>query len=352
MKFDKDSAKKLDSKAAKKILLKGGKIFNIFGIVFFLLGIFSLIGGAGLCCLVFIVPSIVLFGFGISKLFLKGEKREKYLTSKLVSQAIEEEKKNGNALSKEEIDKIKFEYDPIFHDKVVEQVHKTQDSEYSNNVKKAENKVSDLQNARQEEIKRLYNQRWNSVAGGNLQYNLIEGKININNTEHLFSSIKGAEVNKNESYRVVTTNTGKSKKHVSLGKAVVGGALLGPIGAVAGGAMGKTTTQGNSQSDSIPTCNHIGVVIDIDGFKSEVILLNKTVDQSSSAYTKALQNAEEIVSQLHYLANQPVPKTYTKIEDEDSVHEIEKSIEKAQKELEQVKENTPTYDIPKRYLNK
>ena len=213
MKFDKDSAKKLDSKAAKKILLKGGKIFNIFGIVFFLLGIFSLIGGAGLCCLVFIVPSIVLFGFGISKLFLKGEKREKYLTSKLVSQAIKEEKKNGNALSKEEIDKIKFEYDPIFHDKVVEQVHKTQDSEYSNNVKKAENKVSDLQNARQEEIKRLYNQRWNSVAGGNLQYNLIEGKININNTEHLFSSIKGAEVNKNESYRVVTTNTGKSKKH-------------------------------------------------------------------------------------------------------------------------------------------
>lgn len=136
-----------------------------------------------------------------------------------------------------------------------------------------------------------------------------------------------------------------------MGGAVAGGLLLGPVGAVVGGsALGKTTSKGNSVSNSIPTCNHIGVIIDIDGFKSEVILLNHTVDQSSEQYTNALQNAEAIVSKLHYLATQPVPKIFKKVEEEASVLEIGKQIAKAQEELEKVKADKPTYDIPDKYL--
>lgn len=352
MKFDKSSVKNLDDKSARKILLKGGLVYDIIGFILLLLGVFALLGGANESSLVLIIPAIILFILGIKNLFLKGEKREKYLTSKLVKEAIKNENKNGKALTKEEIEKIKFEYDPLFHDKVVSQVHKDQDNEYANNVKNAENNVKSLQTARVNEINRINNERWQSVGNGNLMYNLVEGKININQTIHLFSSIKGAEVNKEESYRVVTTESGRSKKHVSLGKAVVGGALLGPVGAIAGGAMGKTTTRGNSVSNSIPTCNHIGVIVDIDGFKSEVILLNNTVDQSSTTYKNALQNAEEIVSKLHYLATQPVPKTFVKVEEEQSVLDIEKSIAQAQEELERVKANKPTYEIPDRYLNK
>lgn len=191
---------------------------------------------------------------------------------------------------------------------------------------------------------------------------MIEGKIRINQTEHLLSAIKGAEVNKQDSYRVITTNNtvttekGKSKKHISLGKAVVGGALFGSVGAIVGGAMGKTrtngktTTSGTLVSNSIPTCNHIGVVIDINGFKSEVILLNRTVDQSSRVYITSLQRAEEIVSKLHFLATQPVPETFTKIEEKTSVLEYNKQIVEAQEKLEQVKANTPTYDISEKYL--
>ncbi len=352
MKFDKSSVKNLDDKSVRKILLKGGLVYDIIGFILLLLGVFALLGGANESCLVLIIPAIILFILGIKNLFLKGEKREKYLTSKLVKEAIKSENKNGKALTKEEIEKIKFEYDPLFHDKVVSQVHKDQDNEYANNVKNAENNVKSLQTARVNEINRINNERWQSVGNGNLMYNLVEGKININQTIHLFSSIKGAEVNKEESYRVVTTESGRSKKHVSLGKAVVGGALLGPVGAIAGGAMGKTTTRGNSISNSIPTCNHIGVIVDIDGFKSEVILLNNTVDQSSATYKNALQNAEEIVSKLHYLATQPVPKTFVKVEEEQSVLDIGKSIAQAQEELERVKANKPTYEIPDRYLNK
>lgn len=351
MKFDKKSVKNLDKKSATKILLKGGLVYDIIGFILLLLGLFALIGCAGSSSLVLIIPALVLFVLGIKNLFLKGEKRENYLTSKLVAIAIKDEKKQRNSLSQEEIEKIKFEYDPIFHDKVVSQVHKDQDNDYANNVKNAEKNLTNLQTAKENEINRINNERWQSVGNGNLKYNLVEGKISINQTTHLFSSIKGAEVNKEDSYRVITTETSKSKKHVSLGKAVVGRALLGPVGAIAGGAMGKTTTKGNSTSNSIPTCNHIGVIVDIDGFKSEVILLNNTVDQSSSVYKNALQNAEEIVSKLHYLATQPVPKKFIKAEEEQSVLDIEKSILKAQEELEQAKANTPTYEIPDRYLN-
>ena len=352
MKFDKKSVKNLDEKSAKKILLKSGIIFDVIGLILIVLGLISLIGGAGSSSLVIFIPAVILFVLGIKNLFLKGEKRENYLTSKLVATAIKEEKKKGIVLSKEEIEKIKFEYDPIFHDKVVSQVHKDQDNEYANNVKNAENNVKNLENERLNEINRINNERWLSVGNGNLKYNLVEGKIEINQTIHLFSSIKGAEVNKEDSYRVVTTETGKSKKHGSLGGAVAGGLLLGPVGAVVGGsALGKTTSKGNSISNSIPTCNHIGVIVDIDGFKSEVILLNNTVDQSSSVYKRALQNAEEMVSKLHFLATQPVPKTFVKVEEEQSVLDIGKSIAEAQKELERVKADKPTYEIPERYLN-
>ena len=123
--------------------------------------------------------------------------------------------------------------------------------------------MKSLQTARVNEINRINNERWQSVGNGNLMYNLVEGKININQTIHLFSSIKGAEVNKEESYRVVTTESGRSKKHVSLGKAVVGGALLGPVGAIAGGAMGKTTTRGNSVSNSIPSAFSFSTIASI-----------------------------------------------------------------------------------------
>lgn len=352
MKFDKESVENLDAKLERKILLKGRLVFNIISFIFVILGLISLMGGAGEAGLVIFIPALVLLILGIKNLFLKGEKRERYLTSKLVATAIKEEKKNGKALSKEEIEKIKFEYDPIFHDKIISRVHKVQDKKYANNVKIAENNVKKLIKERINEINRINKKRWQSVGNGNLMYNLVEGKININKTIHLFSSIKGAEVNKEDSYRVVTTENGKSKKHASLGGAVAGGLLFGAVGAIVGGtALGKTTSKGESISNSIPTCNHIGVIVDIDGFKSEVILLNHTVNQSSLVYKIALQEAQEIVSKLHFLATQPVPKTFTKVEDEQSVLDIGKSIAEAQKELERVKANKPTYEIPEKYLN-
>lgn len=350
MKFDKNTVKKLSKKEQNIILLKSGMPFYIIGGIILLFGLLILAGNAGSSSLVFVITGIILIAVGFKNLLLRNEKREKFLTSKLLAQAIKSEKRKGNKLSKEEIEKIKFEYDPIFNDKIIADIHKSQDNKYFKSIKNAEEKIKFLQNVKRNEIRKLYNERWQILYGENLKYNFIEGKIKVNQTEHLFSSIKGAEVNKSDLYRVITEEKGKSKKHVSLGKALVGGVLFGPIGAIAGGAMGKTTKNSKSISNSIPTCNHIGVIIDINGFKSEIILLDHTVDQSSEEYQKSLQLAEEIVSKLHFLATQSVPKVFKKVEEETSVLEYEKQIVIAQKELEKVKANKPTYDIPKKYL--
>ena len=71
---------------------------------------------------------------GIRGWFVKGEKREQLLTSKLVERSIKEKKANGE-VTKEDIDKIKFAYDPIFKQKVIDKVHHDCDKIYNNNIK-------------------------------------------------------------------------------------------------------------------------------------------------------------------------------------------------------------------------
>ena len=235
-------------------------------------------------------------------------------------------------------------------EKVSNKVHKERDREYSNNVASAENRLKLLERAKQNEIDRLENSRWQNCGVNGFSYNLIEGKIKIGNSTYLFSEIKGAEIVKEDSFRMITTQTAKSKKHMSLGKAVVGGALLGPLGAVAGSTMGKTTTTGKAVSNSIPTCNHIGVKVDINGFSSEIVVLSTTIDQSNALYNNSLNKAQTIVDKLRELASTPVPKSFKKVEEEDSVLSYDSQIEEAEKELEKAKNNKPNYDIPESYL--
>lgn len=352
MKFEKISAKDLDDKLAKKIILKGGCVYYIISLILLLIGIFMLFIDANILSFIFIISSVFLLILSFGKLFLKGEKREKYLTSRLIDDAIKSEIKNGRLLSKDEIYKIKFKYDPIYYDKVMKKIHKDEDNKYKKNVIQCEETVKKLEIARINEINRINSLRWQSVGKGKLKYNLIEGKININESIYLFSDIKSAEINKDDSYRLVTTVTNKSKKHFAVGKSLIGKIFYGNVGGVVGSTMGNTKTSSNSVSDSIPVCNHIGVIVNIDDFKYEISILNKSVDQSSSIYESSLRDANEIVSKLHYLAKQPVPKTFLKVEDEQTVLEIGKSIARAQKDLEMVKEKKPTYEISDKYLSK
>lgn len=287
---------------------------------------------------------------GIRGWFVKGEKRQSLLTSKIVEKAIKEKKAKGE-ISKEDIDKIKFAYDPIFRQKVIDKVHHDCDKEYERCINNCVRTVTALEKARTKEIKRIEESRWQNIVDKKLRYNMTEGKLLYNNTIVLFSSIKGAAVNISESYRSETKETGKSKKHASAGGAVLGGLMFGAVGAVVGGAaLGKTTHNGNIYTNNIPTANHIGVIVDIDGFKSEIVLLNETVDQDSDAFRKSIEKAQTIISKLQFLSATPVPESFLKPEEEASVIELDRQIVVANKDLETARADIPTYEIPERYL--
>lgn len=288
---------------------------------------------------------------GLQGVFLKGEKREAMLTSKLVEKAIKDSGKNGKKISKEEIDKIKFARDPVFKEKVIEKVHHDCDKEYYNSIKAYENQIKSLEKARTNEIKRIEESRWEFSVGKLLGYNLTEGKLMINNTVSLFSSIKGAGINIHESYRVVTEEKGQSKKRASVGGALAGGLMFGAVGAVVGGAtLGKTKHTSTTNTNQIPTASHVGVVVNLDGFQNEILILNKTVDQESREFEDALNKAQEIISKLQYLANIPVPKSYIRADQEQSVLRLQYQISDIISALGAAIANIPKYEIPERYL--
>lgn len=226
----------------------------------------------------------------------------------------------------------------------------TQDIEYRKKIEMSKNNIQKLEKEKAAEIERIRSSRWTKI-GNNFAYNMTEGKIRINNTVELFSSILGAGINSQSAFRSVTTGYYTSKKHTSLFGALAGGLVLGPLGAVAGGVgLGKTTSSGRSISNPIPTSCHLGVIVNINGFNIEMIILSSTVDQSSSKYKKAFNIAKKIVEQLHYLSTAPIPSSYLKIDEEQSVLAFDTKINYANEELEKIKQGIPTNDIPKEDL--
>jgi hypothetical protein len=74
---------------------------------------------------------------------------------------------------------------------------------------------------------------------------------------------------------------------------VLEAAVAEHVGAAVGGSvLGKTTSKSRrnitTNSNELPTCHHIGVNIDLNGFKTEITLLSKTVDKSSGVYNNTL----------------------------------------------------------------
>ena len=114
-------------------------------------------------------------------------------------------------------------------------------------------------------------------------------------------------------------------------------------------AKTKEKRTGSTVTKEIPTCLHLGVQVNIDGFVSEIILLSHQVDQSSNSFNRAMSDAQNIVSQLSVLANTPVPESFLKVEEEPSVVAMDSIIKETEKELQIAIEDRPTYILPDIY---
>lgn len=315
--FNRDAAKLLDKKQAQKLLLMKGLAFYVIAAILLVAGIVLLFFVLWLG-IVLILLALVAAVFGVKNIFLKEQKREDLLTSILVEEKIKSEKLRGKIFTKEDITKIKFEYDPVFRNKVESKVRKDADDAYERRIKNCQVNLQDLEEKRNAEIRKLREARWEAVGDTEVKFNMTEGKVLVNGTEYRFDAIISAELNKEDSYRLVA---------------------------------GKATKE-NPDPDSVrvETCNHVGVMVNIGGYQCEVVLLKITADQTDKLYTKAMNNAKEVITKLRYLATVPVPESFLPVEDEASVIAIDDKIIEANRELDAAKADKPTYDIPSQYL--
>lgn len=315
--FNRDAAALLDEKESRKLLL-------MHGMPFYALGALLLVGGIVVMFfqltigIVLAVLSVLVAAFGARGILLSSKKKEDLLTSILVANKIKTEKDRGKIITKADAVKIKFEYDPLYREKVMSKIRKNADDAYERRINNCQVNLENLEDDRAEEIQRLTAARWEIMGGGAVKFNMTEGKLKINGTQCLFSDIIGAELNKEDSYRKVA------------GK--------------------PTKDQPNPPSVKVPTCNHVGVLVNISGYQSEVELLKVTVDQTDKAYTRAMKDAKDIINKLRYLSTVPVPMDYLPVEDEATVLAIDDKIIEAQRELDAAKADKPTYDVPSQYL--
>lgn len=316
--FNREAAKLLSKKEAQNLLLMRGLVWYFIGALLLVAAIVLLFFKMWWLVIVLAVLALAIAGFGARGLFLRKEAREDVLTSILVANKIKSEKNRGKIITKEDITKIKFEYDPLFRNKVESKVRKAADDAYERRIRNCEINLQDLEDQRADEIRKLTAARWETVGEADVKFNMTEGKVSINGAESLFSAIIGADLNKEDSYRLVA------------GKA--------------------TKDQPNPPSVKVETCNHIGVMVNVGGYQSEVVLLQVTVDQTDKTYVRAMKNAKDIITKLRYLATVPVPESYLPVEDEASVIAIDDKIIEANRELDAAKADKPTYDIPAQYL--
>ena len=347
----------------KKFLLEKGYPFFALSAVCLIAALYCLYTGSVVLFCIVAALALAAAVAGISPLYLWNEEQKRnYITSRLYRMSLEYQKQNGITYTPEELDKLRFQNDPLFRQEVINKVHREEDARYKKAVNAANNKVNRLKKEYDKRYKQISDARWEKLYP-NVLVNRTEGRLIINGAECEFCDLRGARVENQLGYRVkthehkYTEEHTKESKDLSVGGAIAGGLVAGPIGAVAGAfifSKNKTETvqerKTGYHTENIPVCNHLGVKVYLNGFETEIVLISSQKDQSSFDYTRKLNEANEIAAALHTLAASPMPRNVLLVEQEPEMILLYEDITAAKKYLKQVKDNTPVYRIPERYL--
>lgn len=140
----------------------------------------------------------------------------------------------------------------------------------NNDAKKFENYYFDLKDNQILEIQNIFTKK----------YRIID-----------FKDVISYSINKKEHN---DSKTQTKRKH-GIGRAVVGGVLLGPVGAAVGGLTSKKETQTISKD----FVDHLGVVVNlIDGTSFEIEYLDSTLKADDSLVTGCIKKVNELATVL------------------------------------------------------
>ena len=222
-----------------------------------------------------------------------------------------------------------FRNDPVFREREIKKIHAKIDKEHNRQLSDLKKEMSSLPQQKQQEIARRKKFRINSYANGRVQTNRVEGYILIDNVRYKFADIQGARIESSfDTYVSETKSTGKTKKKVSLGGAVVGGMLAGPVGAAAGAAMmGGSKYKGDTQAAKVETVEHYTVLINVRGFETAI------------AATSA-DDAQRMVDELRRVSQMPQPTKIIPVEEEEAVKAFDVKWTNLQQKIK-LMENTP-----------
>ena len=255
-------------------------------------------------------------------------------------------------ISNEAKDVEMFAANPRYRAMVIQKLKEQENKLYDRRVTEARSVYNNLVSQRRSRVDYLRNGRWVSVSQIGVNEQL--GQVMINNNPYYYSSIKGAEVVTVYSQRIeqYEIKDEEEKRKPSVGGAVVGGLVGGVVGAAVGAAVfSKKTTSGGKtvQGNHIPTCTHIGVKVNLDGFGYEIPILNHTVDQGTPEFANAMAEAAMLVDRLRILSTTPIPIHTTVPEENPEILSLDAQISNAEQKVQAAIATVPTYELPARY---
>lgn len=162
-----------------------------------------------------------------------------------------------------------------------------------------------IEKQKEKELKHIEKAKWIKLAENFLVSEEYQ-TLKINNKDINFIDIISAELIEDENVTTITKGKEKSQKHVSLGKAIVGGALFGDVGAIIGGTSGKTTTNVKSKMENVEYCTKLYIKITINDINNPYILykfISMKTKKNSWMYSIIKGSAEKAISTLDVIIN-------------------------------------------------
>jgi hypothetical protein len=200
--------------------------------------------------------------------------------------------------------------------------------EYKTQINRLNKQLKKLNRQYLKEYKKIEKARWETING--LAINRIEGILNLKGKIYEFKNIESSDIIEKNASRIETIGDGKTKKKASIGGAVTGGLILGPLGVVAGATLlGKKKNTFNVSTVEILTCEYLAVNIYFkDKTISTIELLKTRVDQSDRRYLKSIEVAREIHQKIFEISNTRIDENNVLlISEEKSLKELNENIE-------------------------